>query len=42
MGAVWMGAVWMGAVWYYVGSNPAMSLMGQRTLQRIMAETSPD
>jgi hypothetical protein len=31
-----------GAVWYYVESNPAMSLMGQRTLQRILADTSPD
>ena len=25
-----------GAVWYYVTSNPVMSLMGQRTLTRIM------
>lgn len=30
----------IGAVWYYVESNPAMSLMGQRTLQRIIADTS--
>lgn len=25
----------MGAVWYYVESNPAMSRMGRRTLERI-------
>jgi aminoglycoside phosphotransferase (APT) family kinase protein len=31
----------MGAVWYYVESNPAMSRMGQRTLERIMADGSP-
>lgn len=30
----------LGVVWYYVDSNPAMSLMGQRTLHRIMADTS--
>jgi hypothetical protein len=30
----------MRAVWYYVESNSAMSLMGQRTLQRIVADTS--
>jgi hypothetical protein len=29
----------MGAAWYYVESNPAMSLMGQRTLQRIIADS---
>jgi hypothetical protein len=28
----------MGAVWYYVESNPAMSRMGRRTLERIMAD----
>jgi hypothetical protein len=27
----------MGAVWYYTQSNPAMSRMGQRTLERILA-----
>jgi hypothetical protein len=27
----------MGAIWYYVESNPTMSLMGRRTLQRIVA-----
>jgi hypothetical protein len=26
-----------GAVWYYTQSNPAMSRMGQRTLERILA-----
>jgi hypothetical protein len=31
----------MGAVWYYVDSNPAMSHMGRRTLERIMADMSP-
>jgi hypothetical protein len=31
----------MGAAWYYAESNPPMSLMGQRTLQRIIAATSP-
>jgi hypothetical protein len=27
----------MGLVWYYVESNPAMSRMGRRTLDRILA-----
>jgi aminoglycoside phosphotransferase (APT) family kinase protein len=39
-GKAWAFEQSMGAVWYYVQSNPAMSLMGQRTLQRIMADTS--
>jgi|ERR1022692_2241 aminoglycoside phosphotransferase (APT) family kinase protein len=39
-GRAWAFEQSMGAVWYYVESNPAMSLMGQRTLQRIMAGTS--
>ena len=39
-GQAWAFEQSMGAVWYYVRSNPAMSLMGQRTLQRIMADTS--
>jgi hypothetical protein len=30
----------MGAVWYYTQSNPAMSRMGQRTLDRILADTA--
>jgi aminoglycoside phosphotransferase (APT) family kinase protein len=41
-GKAWAFEQAMGAVWYYVESNPAMSLMGQRTLQRIMADTSSD
>lgn len=28
----------MGAVWYYAESNPAMSAMGRRTLERILAD----
>jgi hypothetical protein len=27
----------MGLVWYYVGSNPPMSRLGRRTLERILA-----
>ena len=30
-----------GAVWYYAESNPAMSGMGRRTLDRIRADASP-
>jgi aminoglycoside phosphotransferase (APT) family kinase protein len=37
-GKAWAFEQSVGAVWYYVESNPAMSLMGQRTLQRIMAD----
>ena len=39
-GKAWAFQQSMGAVWYYVESNRAMSLMGQRTLQRIIADTS--
>jgi aminoglycoside phosphotransferase (APT) family kinase protein len=39
-GKAWACEQSMGAVWHYVGSNRAMSLVGQRTLQRIMADTS--
>lgn len=39
-GKAWAFEQSMGAIWYYVESNPAMSLMGQRTLRRIMADTS--
>jgi aminoglycoside phosphotransferase (APT) family kinase protein len=39
-GKAWAFEQSIGAVWYYVQSNPAMSLMGQRTLQRIVADTS--
>lgn len=40
-GKAWAFEQAMGAVWYYVKSNPAMSLMGQRTLRRITRDTSP-
>jgi aminoglycoside phosphotransferase (APT) family kinase protein len=39
-GKAWAFEQAMGAVWYYVESNPAMSRMGRRTLQRIMAASS--
>ena len=39
-GKAWAFEQAMGAVWYYVDSNPAMSRMGQRTLDRIMADES--
>jgi aminoglycoside phosphotransferase (APT) family kinase protein len=39
-GKAWAFEQAMGAVWYYLESNPAMSLMGQRTLQRVMADTA--
>jgi aminoglycoside phosphotransferase (APT) family kinase protein len=38
-GKAWAFEQSMGAVWYYVQSNPAVSQMGRRTLQRIMADT---
>lgn len=37
-GKAWAFEQAMGAVWYYVKSNPAMSRMGRRTLERIMAD----
>jgi aminoglycoside phosphotransferase (APT) family kinase protein len=37
-GKAWAFQQAMGAVWYYVESNPVMSRMGRRTLERIMAE----
>jgi len=37
-GRAWAFEQAMGAAWYYLESNPAMSLMGQRTLQRILAD----
>ncbi len=37
-GKAWALQQAMGAVWYYVESNPAMSLMGQRTLGRILRD----
>jgi aminoglycoside phosphotransferase (APT) family kinase protein len=39
-GKAWAFEQAMGLVWYYVESNPAMSLTGRRTLQRIIADTS--
>jgi aminoglycoside phosphotransferase (APT) family kinase protein len=36
-GKAWAFEQAMGAVWYYIKSNPAMSRMGQRTLERILA-----
>lgn len=39
-GKAWAFEQAMGAVWYYVESNPAMSRMGQRTLERILADKS--
>lgn len=40
-GKAWAFEQAMGAVWYYVDSNPTMSLMGRRTLGRIVADSSP-
>ena len=31
----------MGLVWYYAESNPVMSQLGRRTLQRILTDESP-
>ena len=38
-GKAWAFAQAMGVVWYYVESNPTMSRMGQRTLDRILEST---
>ena len=40
-GKAWAFEQAMGAVWYYVHSNPAMSRMGKRTLERILADEPP-
>jgi aminoglycoside phosphotransferase (APT) family kinase protein len=40
-GKAWAFEQAMGVIWYYVDSNPAMSQMGRRTLDRIMADRSP-
>ena len=40
-GKAWAFEQAMGAVWYYVTSNPAMSRMGRRTLDRILADEPP-
>ena len=39
-GKAWAFEQAMGAAWYYLESNPAMTLLGQRTLQRILADSS--
>ena len=35
-GRAWALVQAMGAVWYYVDSNPPMSRMGRRTLDRLL------
>ncbi|SCK59052.1 aminoglycoside phosphotransferase family protein [Streptomyces sp. WMMB 322] len=40
-GKAWAFEQAMGAAWYYAGSNPAMSRMGCRTLERILAAGTP-
>ncbi|TQS28379.1 aminoglycoside phosphotransferase family protein [Microbispora sp. KK1-11] len=40
-GKAWAFAQAMGAVWYYLGTNPVMSGMGRRTLERILADGGP-
>ena len=40
-GKAWAFEQAMGLVWYYADSNPAMSRMGRRTLERIQADISP-
>jgi aminoglycoside phosphotransferase (APT) family kinase protein len=37
-GKAWAFEQAMGAGWYYVESNPAMSVMGRRTLERILTD----
>ncbi|GAA4571627.1 aminoglycoside phosphotransferase family protein [Planotetraspora kaengkrachanensis] len=39
-GKAWAFAQAMGLVWYYLETNPAMSRMGRRTLERIVADES--
>lgn len=39
-GKAWAFEQAMGAVWYYIDSNPPMSRMGRRTLERILADES--
>jgi aminoglycoside phosphotransferase (APT) family kinase protein len=40
-GKAWAFEQSMGAVWYYVDSNSAMSLMGGRTPERLLADPGP-
>ena len=39
-GKAWAFEQAMGAAWYYVESNPSMSQMGRRTLERILADAA--
>lgn len=39
-GKAWAFEQAMGLVWYYIDSNPALSRMGRRTLERILADCS--
>lgn len=39
-GKAWAFQQAMGLVWYYVESNPAMSRLGRRTLERILLDTA--
>jgi hypothetical protein len=36
-GQAWAFEQAMGLVWYYAASNPSMSALGRRTLERILA-----
>ncbi|MEV4296423.1 aminoglycoside phosphotransferase family protein [Microbispora rosea] len=40
-GKAWAFAQAMGLVWYYLETNPAMSRMGRRTMERLLAEGGP-
>jgi aminoglycoside phosphotransferase (APT) family kinase protein len=40
-GKAWAFEQAMGAIWYYAESNPAMSRMGRRTLDRIITDETP-
>ena len=40
-GKAWAFEQAIGLVWYYADSNPAMSRMGRRTLERLQAGTAP-
>lgn len=40
-GRAWAFAQAMGLVWYYLETNPAMSRMGRRTLERLLADGGP-
>jgi hypothetical protein len=39
-GRAWAFEQAMGLVWYYATSNPTMSALGRRTLQRLVEGTS--